>query len=534
MIKNPYKFIGPLDPVEDAHVCMPRGKEKTKVIHGILNGEYWTILGPRQIGKTTFLRQLMHELSANHCIYINFEISPKTDTEFYEWITQRIVESIPSDASFDLNGIKKSFGPELTFYSFLEKFKPKNDKRIIFFFDEMEKAHCVRSFLHLWRKVFHERYHRVSLRKYGVVIAGKVDLSSLTTGETSPFNIAQKIELSDLSVQETENLITTFFLKHKIDFPPIVKDKIILQLSGHPQLLQHTCSILAEKAIEGSKLITQLDAENALDRLAIENNNLKTLEIEIKTNKVLESLVSQILKGKEKDFLAYRELSITGTGPIISNGPFCAIRNKIYEKMINNIVSSQVKGNESINNRNFTNMTEASDEFITTIFVNAAAPPIPSSKEEINFLGSLFDVDGIRFRIQKNYNLLPELDFNRTEKLIFYYLSYENYKASRMETSPSLRQFHLSSVPRNNLKQEPEWNLFVEAVNKETFLSKNSNEPDGTIRASIFSIRKKLKAIGAEDLLPRQKPGGGEGYWLKCIIEFSSPFPVTEYSIGST
>jgi hypothetical protein len=134
MMKNPYKFIGPLDPVEDKIVCMPRSKEKTRVLSGVMNGDYWTILGPRQIGKTTFLRQLMSELSTFHCIYINFEVSPKTDEKFYKWIIERIVESIETDSSGKGIDKWKNFGPELHFLNFLEKFLPKENKRIVFFF----------------------------------------------------------------------------------------------------------------------------------------------------------------------------------------------------------------------------------------------------------------------------------------------------------------------------------------------------------------------------------------------------------------
>jgi hypothetical protein len=524
MLKNPYKFMGPLDPVEDRLVCVPRSKEKAKVVRGIITGEYWTILGPRQIGKTTFLRQLMHELSVFYCIYFNFEVSPTTDDKFYKWIMQRIIDTIPAESHMGKTKKWQGFGPELNFLNFLENFQPKENKRVIFFFDDMERASCVRSFLHLWRKVFHERYHRHELKKYSVVIAGKVDLSYLTIGETSPFNIAQKLELSNLAGMEAEKLINEPFEKYKTELKPEARRKLISQVSGHPQLLQHLCYMLIESSLESGEKrkreITVKDVDNAIRRIFIENNNLKALEIELKTNKVLEDLARQILNGDNKDYIPFRDLSITGTGPIVQTGDYCAIRNNVYKEMIQNVIqtidedelyvllpSEKIEGNDHA-------------KYTTTISLKEIPHPFSSVEEEKCFLKCLFDIKAIKLQVKKDDELLPDIKLNRTEKLIFCYLSYQNYKANQAGGSPSLREYHLSSVPKNNLKHEPQWSMFVDVMNQEGNILKTSMEPDGTIRAAIFSTRRKLRNIGAEGLIPRQKPGGGEGYWLKGTIIF--------------
>jgi hypothetical protein len=514
MLKNPYKFIGPLDPVEDEPVCMPRSKEKNRVISGVMNGDYWTILGPRQIGKTTFLRQLMNELPAFHCIYIDFEVSPKTDESFYNWIIERIIDTIEADSHGEEDNKWKNFGPELNFLNFLEKFQPKQDKKIVFFFDDMEKAHCVRSFLHLWRKVFHERYHRQELKQYVVITAGKVDLGSLTIGETSPFNIARRLELTNLDEKESEKLVIEPLKKLHVKLDPKARETLFSSVSGHPQMLQHLCHILIEHALEESenKHITHETVENAIKRILIENDNLKSLEKEFKTNKILENLTRQILEGKEKDYIPYRDLSITGTGPIIPIGHHCAIRNKIYELVLKNLVDE---------NSNFYTSTDKEAEYTTTIYFKEMPGTFASTEEEAHFLRNLFDVTSIRFQVKKDHVPLEAINLNRTEKLVFLYIAYRNHKARQAGFLPSMRKYHLSSVPKNNTKQEPEWTLFADAVNTESYLSKNSPEPDGTIRAAIFGIRKKLKNIGSEDLIPRQKPGGGEGYWLKGDVVFT-------------
>jgi len=523
--RNPYKFIGPLDPVEDILVCMPREKDKNRVVSGVLNGDYWTILGPRQIGKTTFLRQLMGELSAFYCIYINFEVSPKDDEKFYKWIIERISEAIPHTQEGDEDEKWKHFGPELHFLNFLEKFQPKEDKRIIFFFDDMEKAHCVRSFLHLWRKVFHERYHRPELKKYGVITAGKVDLGSLSIGETSPFNISRKLELTNLPDYDAEKLIEGPFKKCQVKMDTCAKEKFLDQVSGHPQLMQHLCYILVEYSWEEKTVLTSDDIENTIKRLFFENDNLKALEKEFRTNKILENLSRQILEGRTKDFIAYRDLSITGTGPVIPMGHYCSIRNKIYERVIQNLLKEEthpviVKTQHEQAGVVSSSSIKQDHIYMTTVFLAAVPGPECQGEAEKKFLKQLFDVIGVRIRVKKDLAVIKEVMLNRTEKLVFCYLVYQNYKACQSGITASMRRYHLSSVPRNNSKQKPEWDIFADAVNLEGNLNRNSSEPDGTIRAAVFSIRKKLKSIGCEDLIPRQTPGGGEGYWLKGEVEF--------------
>jgi hypothetical protein len=533
---NPYKFIGPLDPKEDSLICMPREKEIAKVIGGILSGDFWTILGPQQIGKTTFLRQLMNELSVHHCIYINFEVSPKNDEKFYNWIIQRIVQTTPDESHSGLITKWESFGPELNFFNFLEQYPTHGDKKIIFFFDEMEKATCARSFLHLWRKVFHERYHRPILRHYAVVIAGKVDLSSLTTGETSPFNIARKLELGNLSGAESENLILAPCEQQKVELMPGALQYINAHIDGHPQLLQHLCHILCETVHENNKTsISITDVENAIKRVLIENDNLKALERELKANKTLENLSQYILDGQQRDYIPYRDLSITGTGPIVQDGRYCRIRNKIYETMIKNVLDSFVDEEDEIYVLSNSERIDEADLpldvmlpdfdqevllYEVNIFLKEPARQLPSEEEETKFLKCLFDINTTQLQLKKGRELLREFNLNRTEKLIFFYLAYENYKARRCGDSSAMRQYHLSSVPRNNIKQEPEWEIFVESVNREGNLSQNSAAPDPTIRQAVFSIRKKLRNIDAEAMIPRQKPGSGEGYWLKGIVNF--------------
>ena len=86
MIGNPYKYTGPLDLEKDRLVCVPRLEESERVINGVREGKFWAILGPRQMGKSTFLRQLESRMT-NHfyCLSFSFETFPPGEKSFYQW-----------------------------------------------------------------------------------------------------------------------------------------------------------------------------------------------------------------------------------------------------------------------------------------------------------------------------------------------------------------------------------------------------------------------------------------------------------------
>jgi len=84
MIGNPYKYTGPLDIAADRLVFVPRAEESDRVINGIGEGKFWAIMGPRQIGKSTFLRQI-ENIIGNHfyCLSFSFETFPPGEENFY-------------------------------------------------------------------------------------------------------------------------------------------------------------------------------------------------------------------------------------------------------------------------------------------------------------------------------------------------------------------------------------------------------------------------------------------------------------------
>jgi len=333
MIKNPYQYNGPLEPGKDKLVLIPRSEALNRVVKGINKGDYWAIFGPREIGKTTFLRQLTHRFNkSTYPINFNLQVSPKSAEIFYQSIIDRLMDKIPSKKE----EIKRKYSPlPHGLLDFLEDFTPLVNKKILLLFDEIEGVPSVKNFLKIWRSVYNDRYHKKGLRKYAVVLTGSSELLSLATGKTSPFNISEQLYMKDFSDEESERLIRIPFGKLDIKIDAKAKAKLISQIKGHPQMLQQACYELVEFALREKKIILEDDVETAINILFKRNTAIDLLKFELKKDKKLKKLIKDILTGTKKTYHLYKEYSIAGAGCIIEDpSSHCAIRNNVYKKFL--------------------------------------------------------------------------------------------------------------------------------------------------------------------------------------------------------
>lgn len=344
--RNPYKFTGPLDPGRDQAVCVPRTMEVNRVIEGILSdNSYWAILGPRHIGKTTLLRQIQKELAHAYYVYFNFEIAPHDAKSFYHWVTDQILTVVPTHQNKpDLkNDNWNDEPPEFVFLRFLEDLIPQDEsKRIIFLFDEIDDLPSRRTFLHIWRKIFHDRFNKFNLNRYTVIISGSVDLIAMTNGPTSPFNIAEILYLENFNLQECDWLVCNPMKQLGIQINHEAIELIRLQLSGHPQMLQQLCSILTGETLKSNRIIREENVKNAIENLLTKNTTLDILIQELKINNILTGLLQRIIVGERIGYFPFKELSIAGVGAIIEDTDHnCLIRNKIFERVIKYMLSQE-------------------------------------------------------------------------------------------------------------------------------------------------------------------------------------------------
>jgi hypothetical protein len=342
-MKNPYKYLGPLDPVSDKDICAPRKENVLDVIDSIGRGDYRMILGPRQIGKTTLLHQVQNEFDLPNFVHFNFEIAPKKENNFYQWLVDQFLKAIPHKKS-KFSTITSN-DPDMAFIDFLEHFRAREAGKIILLFDEIDRIRFLRNFLHLLRNVLHQRQWRKDLQRYIVVTTGSMNLLSITSTPNSPYNIAQPLFLEDLSKEESEKIIDKPLTDLEIQIEPEAKKDLLSQTSGHPQLLQHTCFLLVKNVKDPKIPITQMDVKKAIKSLFLDNSSLNTLKRDLRENSTLKGIVTDILAGKEKKYHPYKNLALLGAGAFKEDveTSLCKIRNPVYKEFINDILEHQVE-----------------------------------------------------------------------------------------------------------------------------------------------------------------------------------------------
>jgi hypothetical protein len=335
MSHNPFKYNQALDPVKDKLVCLSRQEEVNQVISGIIHqGDYWAILGPARIGKTTFLRLIRENFPHAYYPYFDFKTPHSSEADFYLWLMKTFENDIPSISPKRKSKNHGNFKLSLGFIQFLEDFKPKiNTQKIVLMVDNAEESPYVIGFLKLWRKVFNTRDRNEVLSRYSIIVTGSKDLISLSLGPTSPFNVANKVFLEDFSVSQAEQLINKPLHDLNIKMDQNAKHRLLTEIDGHPQLLQHACYILVNRTTGKIKSLTVQDITDVINILLKANSSLLRLRQELEENNDLRELVKDILSGDKKKFLPYKELSLYGAGAVTEHEGYCVMRNELYKKV---------------------------------------------------------------------------------------------------------------------------------------------------------------------------------------------------------
>ena len=165
-------------------------------------------------------------------------------------------------------------------------------------------------------------------------------------------------------------------------------------------------------------------------------------------------------------------------------------------------------------------------DFKTTIFFHIDPPTVFSSKkeeqeEETKFLRRFFKCGSLTIDIEQICLNKKRIELRGNEKLIFCYLTYKNYKAlisygfPDWKSIPDSYEFRVSSNPKKNEVQKPEWDIFTNCI---TEIGK-SKPVDQDIRQWKYLLDGALKEKGIKDIIHTQK-GRGKGYLFKGRVEF--------------
>lgn len=224
----------------------------------------YAVLGNRRIGKTSLLREIERILLArkNAPKVVYKDCSDLFTTDDY---VREVVRELNEKEMLRLDKQKFVF----FFPNFLERMHRKYNSKIVFLLDEID--HLIKAQRGDW-ELF--RMLRASSNK-GVcqyVIAGYREAIREHTDINSPFyKFAQEVPLQEFSRQQAHDLIVTPMENLRVRFTN--KDEVVGRIyeetAGHPNLIQHYCTILLKRLDETGE--RQIGPDNLFDVYADES-----------------------------------------------------------------------------------------------------------------------------------------------------------------------------------------------------------------------------------------------------------------------
>jgi energy-coupling factor transporter ATP-binding protein EcfA2 len=339
---------GPVNTVE--HYVVPRTDLVAEIAAQIEEGKYFTIFAPRQMGKTTLLRDLavvLRQATDMLPIVLNFEaFEGWTVEEFLQGLTldlQRGLEDFLAQRTSGYSAaVKQIFdrGAPVNFFELrellLQLHEAIADYRIVLIIDEFDGTPqaAISSLLQTWRQIYLNQQPPRSI--HSVVLVGLQNIATLNFGRSSPFNIARQARLVGFTVAEVQDLFAQYTAESGQTFAPGVIAEIHSQTAGHPFLVNRLGALLTEELVtDRSQPIQESDLTHAIKLLVRERNyNFESL---IRNANPRREEVLNILFGAERAFNQndplVHDLYMHGVISETAKG-FCQIANPIYSAVL--------------------------------------------------------------------------------------------------------------------------------------------------------------------------------------------------------
>jgi len=352
--KRIFENTGYVDPEKSYHVHIENvvNSHKQDLKTMVDHGRYFSIFAPRQSGKTTFFRTFAKELETNTnyiFILMSFENCEDYDLQkFYHHIQNMIYKQL----------IKRLEVIKCTQLKAAREFANKHDlhdsydlyllfealntiishKKIVIFIDEFDgiPLHEIKNFLTTLRKLYQDYKEETAKALYSVGLVGIRNITQLTVGGVSPFNIADHVEIPPFTLNNIRDLYQQYTKETNQPFTEEAIQLIFEQTQGQPWLVNRLGTFLTKQIKpESTDSIEVDDVNKAIQSLLQEKNahfdNLKEKVLLYKEtfNKINTQQMSFLPDDEAQSWL-YQY------GLIKKQNGFAVISNTIYSKRFSN------------------------------------------------------------------------------------------------------------------------------------------------------------------------------------------------------
>lgn len=307
MSKNPFAFHGPVTDPDVAYWRDVRAVDG--IVNGLLLGNYYTLLGPRLSGTTSMtwdiLRTACEREKRCRCLYIDLRVldGALDDRSLFQGIA-KIGQGLPPETALlwsDVTGCAD-------FREALVATVRGKPARLIVALDHLDSEslpfELIKTLVRCTRVLYNQRLTGPEYNKISVLISGSQSPYALSTGPGSPFNIAEKYWLRDLTPQEVEQLIRMAQQLSGIFFNDAAIARIAAATEGDKYFVQRICHLCVQEAQDaGTQTVTEVAVSDIIERLASmdyrEDRCFTPLVKSLKREPELVGILVDLLEGKE-------------------------------------------------------------------------------------------------------------------------------------------------------------------------------------------------------------------------------------------
>ncbi|VAX35235.1 hypothetical protein MNBD_UNCLBAC01-1693 [hydrothermal vent metagenome] len=224
------------------HYYVSRSQDIQKALIGIEKNKYFTMFASRQMGKTTFVDELVGMLDKDiYCpVVISFEtMIDFEEVEFYKYFTKEL----------ELKGSIKDipvFTKAVDFKDFVQELQGKLKKKFILIIDEFDGLNkgYLGKLLHVFREIYFHRGEKFNL--HSLILIGVRNITDVNMDNASPFNTNDELPLPLFTKEQVFDLMHQYEEETGQPFAPEVKEAVYSNTKGQPGLSNALCKFLVE------------------------------------------------------------------------------------------------------------------------------------------------------------------------------------------------------------------------------------------------------------------------------------------------
>lgn len=307
MSKNPFVFQGPVVELDAAYFRDTRAVDS--IVNGLLLGNYYTLLGPRLSGITSVTWDILRTAREREkhclCFYVDLKAldAAVDERSLFQGIV-KVGQRLPPETELPWSDVTSS----ARFREALVAAVRDKPARLIVALDHLDSEslplELVKMLVRCARVLYNQRLTDPECGKISVLIGGSQSPYALSTGSGSPFNIAEKYWLCDLTPQEIEQLVRTGQRLGGIFFDDAAVARITAATEGDKYFVQRICHLCVREAQDaGTQAVTKAMVSRAIEGLVSTDyrmdRSFALLVRSLKHEPDLVGILVDLLEGKE-------------------------------------------------------------------------------------------------------------------------------------------------------------------------------------------------------------------------------------------